>query len=89
MQADRDFDVAQRWVPPANGVSSGQHGMIRLPEVVERVGPRKTCIYSLPKAGLFPHSMPLLGRAVGWVDQELRIGSRGAALPGTRQGPGD
>ena len=44
---------------------------IRLPVVLERTGLKKTTIYALQKKGTFPHSIPLTGNAVGWLESEV------------------
>src|ERR1017187_3116600 len=44
---------------------------LRLPEVKLITGLRKTAIYERIKNGTFPTSIPLGGRAVGWIESEI------------------
>lgn len=44
---------------------------IRLPELMQVIGLGKTTIYSLIKEGEFPRPVPIGGRAVGWVENEV------------------
>ncbi len=44
--------------------------ILRLPEVISRTGYRKTVIYEKMKNNSFPKQIKL-GRAVGWVEQEI------------------
>jgi prophage regulatory protein len=44
---------------------------IRLPEVLRITGLRKTTVYARIKEGSFPAPVPLGGRAVGWVAEEV------------------
>lgn len=43
-----------------------QRRILRLPEVQVRIGFKRAHIYSLMSQGLFPRSVPLGPRAVGW-----------------------
>jgi prophage regulatory protein len=45
--------------------------LIRLPEVIQRVGIKKTKLYELQKAGCFPMSVQITSHAVGWVEEEI------------------
>jgi prophage regulatory protein len=61
--------------------------MLRLSQVVERVGLGKTTIYALQKAGQFPHSVPLTSNSVRWIEAEIehwlasRLAVRGEGQP--------
>jgi prophage regulatory protein len=61
--------------------------ILRLPEVMARVGICRASIYQQMGGGLFPKSIPLGPRAVGWIESEIdawlaaRIRKRGAPLP--------
>jgi prophage regulatory protein len=44
---------------------------LRLPEVIQRVGIKKTKLYELQKAGCFPTSVQITSHAVGWVEEEI------------------
>ena len=45
--------------------------VLRLPEVVARVGLRRASIYSYIRQGHFPKPIALGARAVGWLDHEI------------------
>ena len=45
--------------------------VLRLDEVIERVGLRRSSIYSYIKQGRFPVPISLGARAVGWLDHEI------------------
>lgn len=45
--------------------------IIRLPEVMEMVGLKRSSIYSYMNDGQFPKSIPLGGRSVGWLESEI------------------
>ena len=45
---------------------------LRLKEVIELTGLSRSTIYKYIDEGLFPRSVPLGGRAVAWVDQEVQ-----------------
>ncbi len=46
--------------------------LIRLPEVKDITGLSRTSIYRNINEGNFPHSVALGGRAVAWVESEVR-----------------
>jgi prophage regulatory protein len=46
--------------------------LLRLPQVMERVGLRRAAIYKLVSEGRFPQRVKLGGRAVGWVESEIQ-----------------
>lgn len=45
--------------------------ILRLPEVIDRTGLRRTMIYQLEALGDFPTKLKLGCRAVGWVESEV------------------
>ena len=45
--------------------------ILRLPELMERVGCSRTAIYAGMKSGEFPAPVKLLGRAVGWPEETV------------------
>lgn len=47
--------------------------ILKLPEVLARVGVKKTSLYGLIKKGLFPKSRKLMAnsRSVGWLEEEV------------------
>ncbi|NCC51123.1 MAG: AlpA family transcriptional regulator [Spartobacteria bacterium] len=56
------FSAAQ--TPPALKI-------LRLPEVIARVGLKRASIYHHISEGHFPKPVPLGPRAVGWLDHEI------------------
>jgi len=49
----------------------GKIKILRLPEVISRVGLKRSSIYQRINAGDFPKPMPLGPRAVGWFEHEI------------------
>jgi prophage regulatory protein len=47
------------------------HRVIRLPEVITKTGLGRTTIYRMELSGYFPQSIPLGGKAVGWIEAEI------------------
>ncbi len=45
--------------------------IIRLREVIRRVGLCRSSIYQYIRAGRFPRQVTLGGRAVGWIELEI------------------
>ncbi len=45
--------------------------ILRLPNVIQRVGLSRSNIYLKISKGLFPQPIPLGDRAVGWVESEI------------------
>lgn len=45
--------------------------VIRLPEVLRRIGVSRSKLYADIKNGAFPHPISLGARAVGWLDTEV------------------
>jgi predicted DNA-binding transcriptional regulator AlpA len=56
---------------------------LRLPEVLVRVGVKKTKLYSMIEEGLFPKQMPLMAnsRSVGWLEEEIANYEAGLGVP--------
>ncbi|MCV6588510.1 MAG: AlpA family transcriptional regulator [Marinobacterium sp.] len=46
--------------------------ILRRKQVEELTGLSRTTIYDRMKAGKFPRSIPLGGRAVGWLEQDIQ-----------------
>ena len=46
--------------------------IIRLKQVMETTGLARSTIYKFIAAGTFPKSVPLGGKSVGWVDEEIQ-----------------
>lgn len=47
------------------------HKIIRLPELIKKTGLSRSTIYLRMSKGLFPKSISLGERAVGWVENEI------------------
>lgn len=47
------------------------HRVIRLPEVIKKTGLGRTSLYKLSTSGLFPASISLGGKAMGWIEAEI------------------
>lgn len=45
--------------------------MLRLPDVMLRIGLKKTAIYTRIKEGRFPAGRPLTGRSVAWPESQI------------------
>jgi len=45
--------------------------ILRLPEVINRVGLKRAAIYQYVDRGLFPKQINLGPRAVGWLEHEI------------------
>jgi prophage regulatory protein len=52
-------------------VSQSPLRILRLPEVVERVGLKRASIYQHMGQGSFPKSISLGPRAIGWIESEI------------------
>jgi prophage regulatory protein len=46
--------------------------MLRLAQVIERTGLKKTKIYELQSEGQFPMRVKITARAVGWIEHEVQ-----------------
>jgi prophage regulatory protein len=51
---------------------SGPLRMLRLAQVIERTGLRKTKIYELQSEGRFPMRVKITAHAVGWIEHEVQ-----------------
>ena len=45
--------------------------ILRIPEVLERVGLSRSTVWRLAQADQFPKPVKLGGRAVGWIEEEI------------------
>ena len=45
--------------------------IIRLPEVLHRCGISKSTLYRMMAAEIFPPSVPVGDRAIGWYEEEI------------------
>ena len=50
-----------------------QNRIIRLPEVMRRVGLSRSSIYEYIKKGTFPKQVSLGARAVGWFETDIDL----------------
>jgi|SRR5208282_236641 len=57
--------------PPANTCSAPIH-ILRLAQVIERTGLKKTTIYELQSEGQFPMRVKITAHAVGWTEHEVQ-----------------
>ena len=56
---------------PSGGIPGPPERLLRLPEVMERVGLRRTAIYQRMREGRFPASRSLGPRCTVWVESEV------------------
>lgn len=47
--------------------------ILRLPDVIEKTGLSRSTIYLRMSCDSFPAAVPLGGRAVGWLENELEV----------------
>jgi prophage regulatory protein len=52
--------------------SCGPIHILRLAQVIERTGLKKTKIYELQSEGQFPMRVKITARAVGWIEHEVQ-----------------
>ena len=57
--------------PPAPCEPRQPVRILRLPEVISRVGLKRAAIYLYVERGLFPKQINLGPRAVGWIEHEV------------------
>lgn len=62
---------------PTNSQPVPPSVLIRLPEVLRRSALSKTSVYDLMKAGDFPASIPLGGKAVAWLESDVEAWIQG------------
>ena len=70
LKADLDFCDPETAGLHADGKSEVDR-LIRLPEVMDRVGLRRTAIYQRMREGRFPKSRSLGPRCTVWVEAEI------------------
>jgi len=59
-------------VAPSGPCEHNRHiNILRLPDVMKRVGLKHTAIYLRISQGKFPKQISLGGRAVGWLEHEI------------------
>lgn len=50
---------------------SNEYKIVRLKELLDRIGYSKATLYKRIQSGLFPPQVSLGGRAVGWLEHEV------------------
>jgi prophage regulatory protein len=58
-------------IPVSNTRSAPIH-ILRLTQVIERTGLKKTKIYELQSEGQFPMRVKITAHAVGWIEHEVQ-----------------
>jgi prophage regulatory protein len=58
-------------IPASNTCAAPIH-ILRLAQVIERTGLKKTKIYELQSEGQFPMRVKITARAVGWIEHEVQ-----------------
>ena len=58
--------------PPNQTTVQVRERFLRLPEVEQRTGMKKSAIYAGAKAGTFPHPIRLSSRCVAWRESEIQ-----------------
>lgn len=64
-------NVAGIHMKETTGVAPSGDSLLRLPEVIRRVGLRRSAIYAAIKEGHFPRPVRLTKRAVGWASSDI------------------
>ena len=67
-----DADVPPESSIPASNTCAAQIRILRLAQVIERTGLKKTKIYELQSEAQFPMRVKITARAVGWIEQEVQ-----------------
>jgi len=47
--------------------------LLRLPEVIQQTGLKKTKLYELQKEGAFPMRIQITSNSVGWIEEEVNV----------------
>jgi prophage regulatory protein len=70
--ASRSIEMSRSTV--ANQMTACQNAikLLRLPQVMEMTGLRKTKIYELNAEGAFPRRVRITAHSVGWVEAEVQ-----------------
>ena len=66
-------DPARVQVPSESTARSAPIRILRLAQVIDMTGLRKTKIYELQAQGRFPMSVRITAHTVGWVEQEVQV----------------
>ena len=70
-QQEPDYARLVTVAPSSSCGASPSIHILRLPEVMKRVGICRASIYQHMAAGVFPKSISLGARAVGWLEHEI------------------
>ena len=65
-------DVPSEPLIPASNINSARVHILRLAQVIERTGLKKTKIYELQSEGEFPMRVKITTHAVGWIEHEVQ-----------------
>lgn len=56
---------------PAETARTRPIRLLRLPQVMQQTGLRKTTLYELQKEGSFPMRIQVTSNSVGWIEEEI------------------
>jgi prophage regulatory protein len=65
-------DAELRPESPMGGTYTAPIHILRLAQVIERTGLKKTKIYELQSEGQFPMRVKITAHAVGWIEHEVQ-----------------
>jgi prophage regulatory protein len=71
MSSPADQNGIEALANASGNASCGNHRLIRLPEVIRKVGLKRTAIYERMKRGCFPKSRSLGPRCTVWLETEV------------------
>jgi len=82
-QLDAGYARLVTVAPPASSVQNQPINILRLPEVIKRIGLCRASIYLHMAQGTFPRQISLGARAVGWFEHEIDafLAAQAAARP--------
>lgn len=75
------MQISKTTATTASPLSGAPSRMLRLPEVMKRVGLSRSSLYAMAQAGTFPKQRRLTPKSVAWLEDEVEtwISSREAA----------
>ncbi|WP_083800331.1 AlpA family transcriptional regulator [Erythrobacter sp. SD-21] len=71
MKYSRDSKAVSPHISLGGSPSNQEESLLRLPDVIARVGLKKTAIYDRMKVGKFPRSRSLGPRCTVWAKSEI------------------
>lgn len=71
MNYSQDSKAKSYGISPGGSNSNHEECLLRLPQVIARVGLKRTAIYDRMKAGKFPRSRSLGPRCTVWAKTEI------------------